>query len=416
MSDLADGIYFNMPEEVYHALPRLSVSGMQKALVSPATFWAGSWLNPKKAATLAASLAASTSNLAAAVLDVLKAMHPEMPEPDPEAAEEATKAQLLGKAYHTARLEPELLEVRFVRALDKSDMPKGSLFTGTEMGKALEELGEKKSGSVAEQAERLVAAGYDAAKVWHIQLAEWEKARDGRTPIPAEYWEEIKSDMELIRSTPEIAALLTDGQAEVSILWTGDKGVPMKARLDYLRENGFTDFKTFANPQGKHLQQCISDAFQYNRYHVQAAGYAEAVELIRTGALEIQGEATEEQRELIDAIYLHDDLMECWYVFQEKGGIPNLLARRMRFFEVPINTTAQHAGATEAQQAKMDRATATPSLWFTRANIEIRKAKRLFRNYSEIYKPGEKWRPFNPVSDMTDMDFRTFWLDEEVGD
>lgn len=413
---LADGIYFDMAEEVYHALPRLSVSGMQKLLVSPATFWAGSWLNPKKAGTFAASLAASASVLAAAVLDVLKAMHPTMPEPDPEEAEESTKAQLLGKAYHTARLEPELLEVRFVRQPAKSDMPKGSLFTGTEMGKALEELGEKKSGSVAEQAERLAAAGFDRAKLWHIVMAEWEETRAGRTPIPAEYWEDIQSDMELIRSTPDVAKLLMDGQAEVSILWTDANGIPMKCRLDYLRANGWADFKTFANANGKHLEQCIADAFIYNRYHVQAAGYREAVEMVRTGKLSIQGDASDEQRELIDAIYLHDAPMECHYVFQEKGGIPNLLAKRLRFLEIPLNTQINSAGASDEARARVEAATATPSQWLVRAGREIRKAKRLFRAYSEIYQPGEPWRPFNPVGELTDMDFRTFWLDEEISE
>ena len=413
---MQDGIYFDMPEEVYHALPRLSVSGMQKLLVSPATFWASSWLNPKKAGTFAASLAASASILAVAVLDALKAMHPAMPEPEPDEAEESTKAQLLGKAYHTARLEPELLEVRFVRQPDKRDMPKGSLFTGTEMGKALEELGEKKSGSVLEQAERLAAAGFDRAKLWHIVMADWEGTRNGRTPIPAEYWEDIQSDMELIRSTPGVAALLVNGQAEVSILWTDGNGIPMKCRLDYLREDGWTDFKTFANANGKHLEQCIADAFIYNRYHVQAAGYREAVEMVRTGKLSIQGDASDEQRELIDAIYLHDAPMECHYVFQEKGGIPNLIAKRMRFLEVPLNTQINSAGASDEARARVEAATATPSLWFVRANREIRKAKRLFHAYSEIYQPGEPWRPFNPVGEFTDMDFRTYWLDEEIAD
>ena len=418
MDDLADGVYFGLAEEVYHALPRLSVSGMQKLLVSPATFWAGSWLNPKKAGTVAAALAASTSNLALAVLDVLKALHPEMPEPDAEAAEESTKAQLLGKAYHTARLEPELLEVRFVRALDKADMPKGSLFTGTDMGKALEEMGEKKSGSVAEQTARLIEAGYDRDKLWHAQLADWEDARGNRTAIPAEFWEEILADMELIRSTAEIATLLTDGYAEVSILWTDKNSIRMKARLDYLRPVGWTDFKTFANPNDKHLEQCIADAFTYNRYHVQAAGYREAIEAIRTGEIDVQGDAGAGERELIEAIKLNDAEPECWYVFQEKGGIPNLLAKRVRFHELPVGREEeiQVFSRTEDHAKRTRELMERRSLWLVRAEREVRKAKRLFRAYSEIYAPGEPWRPFNPVGELSDAAFRPSWLDEEVGE
>lgn len=415
---MIDGIYFSMPEEVYHALPRLSVSGMQKLLVSPATFWAGSWLNPKKASTLAATLAASASNLALSVLANLQQLHPDMPEPDPEEAEESTKAQVLGKAYHAARLEPELLEERFVRALDKRDMLKGSLFTGTDMGKALEDLGEKKSGSVAEQCARLIKAGFDSSKLWHAQLLEWETERAGRTPIPAEFWDDIIADMELIRSTPEIAKLLTDGAAEVSILWTDARGISMKARLDYLRAAGWTDFKTFANPGGKHLEQCISDAFAFNRYHVQAAGYREAIEAIRTGAITIEGEAPESGRDIIAQIQLATAEPECWYVFQEKGGIPNLLAKRVRFHETPVGREGEiQAFALSEDHAQRTRELMERrSLWLVRAEREVRKAKRLFRAYSEIYSAGESWRPFNPVGELTDLSFHTHWLDEEVGE
>lgn len=419
MTDLADGVYFGLADEVYHALPRLSVSGMQKLLVSPATFWAASFLNPKKAALLAASALASGSALAQSVVGQLLALHPEMPEPNADDAEEATKAQLLGKAYHCARLEPDQLDARFVRALDKSDMPAGTLFTGVEMGKALEELELKKTGSVLEQVARLVANGYPPEKVWHHQLLQWEEARGGRTPIAAEYWDEIVADMELIRSTPEIAALLTGGEAEVSILWTDARGIRMKARLDYLRAAGWTDFKTFANPVGKHLEQCIADAFTYNRYHVQAAGYREAIEAVRTGGLEvIGGNSTEAKRDLINEVRHADAEPECWYVFQEKGGVPNLLAKRVRFHELPVGREEEiEAFSRSADHAKRARELQErKSLWLVRAEREIRKAKRLFHAYSEIYSPGEPWRPFNPVGELSDLSFRAGWLDEEVGE
>src|SRR5690606_73558 len=88
---IVDGIYFDLPADVYHAVPRLSSSGVQKLCVSPATFWRGSWLDPDR--------------------------------PDPD--EDATKAQILGRAYHTARLEPHLFEQLYVRELDKAEAPDG---------------------------------------------------------------------------------------------------------------------------------------------------------------------------------------------------------------------------------------------------------------------------------------------------
>lgn len=380
MTNIEDGIYFRMPAETYHAIPRLSASSIQKLLVSPATFWAGSWLDPD-----------------AAAFD-----------------EEATKAQILGKAYHVARLEPHLFDGLYVRELAKDEMPEGTLFTGTEMGKALEEMGLKKTGSVSEQSERLVEGGFDESKLWHMQLAQWDAARDGRAPIAAKYFDDIKRDMERIRSSTQVADLLEGGAAEVSIFWTDDKGMKLKARLDYLQHRGWCDYKSFANPAGKHLEQCIADAFIYSRYHVQATHYRDAIEMVRTGQLSIIGEVEDHERELIEAVQLADELA-CWYIFQEKGGVPNLLAKRLKFFEVPINTIAQDAIAkSDEHRQRVHDLTQTPSLWFVRAQREIRKAKRLFRTYSEVYAPGDPWLPFNPVGELSDMDFSSFWLDAEI--
>ena len=86
--DLPDGIYFNLDERVYHALPRLSASGINNLLVSPATFWNESWLNPDK-------------------------------------KDEDTPARILGRAYHTARLEPHKFDTQFVCELDKEDYADG---------------------------------------------------------------------------------------------------------------------------------------------------------------------------------------------------------------------------------------------------------------------------------------------------
>lgn len=43
-----DGIYYDMPEDVYHALPRLSASGIKNLLISGMDFWSRSWMNPSR--------------------------------------------------------------------------------------------------------------------------------------------------------------------------------------------------------------------------------------------------------------------------------------------------------------------------------------------------------------------------------
>jgi len=373
---IEDGIYFGLPSEIYHAVPRLSASGLQKLCVSAATFWRRSWLDPDRA----------------------------------ELDEEATAAQVLGKAYHTARLEPELFDQQYVRALEKSEFPKATLFTGTDMGKALEALGEKKTGSVGEQAQRLVDAGYEGP-IWQIALQEWEAARGDRIALPGKYFDQIATDMEQIRSNDEIAALLTGGAAEVSIFWTDKHGLRMKARMDYLRADMWDDLKTFANPNGKELEQAIADTIRYNRYHVQAVTYRDAAEAIRLGGLQIIGEATERERAIVAAIQIRPDELACWYVFKEKDGVPNLLAYEFDFFHVPEGTAMNNAIGDDQGAARQARVTRRPTDLYNRAIMDIDRAKRSFVLHSQAYEPGEPWFPIEAKRSTSALDFSTHWLE-----
>jgi HSP90 family molecular chaperone len=120
---------------------------------------------------------------------------------------------------------------------------------------------------------------------------------------------------------------------------------------------------------------------------------------------------------MIARIQIAPEELACWYVFQERGGVPNILAKQCRFFEVPITTEINHAITDdEATKRRVEKATETRSLWWERALKEIRKAKRLFLTYSEIYEPGQPWLPFAPLGEISDLSFSAFWLDEEVGE
>lgn len=377
---IVDGIYFGLSEDVYHAVERVSTSFLQKAAISPATAWAGSWLDPER----------------------------------DEATDEQTKAQVLGRAYHVARLQPDLFPVLYCRALDKDEMPKGTVFTGTDMSKALGELGEAKTKageSVLEQAFRLRAAGFTGT-IWQIELDEWEKERRGRIAIAAEFFDDIARDMERIKQSGSILAKLTGGAAEVSIFWTDKHGIQMKARIDYLRPDLWVDFKTFANPNGKVLAQALADAFRYNRYHMQSVIYRDAVENVRTGGLQIIGDATDDERALVASIAIRPSELACWYVFQEKGGIPNLLAREVEFFDIPYSTQANHAITDDpARIAEVERVARRRTGLHIRADQDVEHAKGQVIHYSTVYAPGEPWRPIDPEGTFGDVDFNRYWLE-----
>jgi hypothetical protein len=373
---LPDGVYFNLNEKAYHALPRLSASGINNMLVSPATFWFESWLNADR-------------------------------------EDEDTIARVLGRAYHTAILESHRLDDLFVCDLDKKEY--GGLVTDSAIKAALKEMGQpqtKAGENVIGRAHRLRACGYEG-DIWHLDLEEWENEKGDRTPIPAQDWRDIQTDMQRLQGSPEIADLFTGGAAEVSILWTcPDSGSRMKARVDYLKPEMIVDLKTFQNASGKRLDQCVTDAFRYNRYYTQAALYWTAVELIRSGDLGVIGDATDEEMALLHGIRTNLRPMQSWYVFQEKGGVPNLVAYEIGLFNVHASAYINEAGIDDDAVIQRTRdAVTNRSALMMKAELEIRHAKSEFFKYSEVYGDGEPWQPVTPLRQINDEMFSGFWLD-----
>lgn len=382
---IEDGIYFGLPDEVYHAVPRLSASGIQKLCVSPATFWRGSWLDPDR----------------------------------PELDEEATDAQILGKAYHCARLEPERFHASYVRKISKADFPAEGLLTSDAAVKAelknrglVQSIGNE---SIAERAQRLADDGYEGT-ILPLETAKWETEVKGRIPLPADHFDQIVTDMERIRGCGEIAELLSDGEPEVSVFWTDQHGIRMKSRLDWLKVASWSDLKTFDNSRGNELGQALANAVRYNRLHVQAVIYRDATEAIRTGDIPIKSEATDAQRALIEAIRNRADPLSCWFIFQEKGGVPNLLGREFRFStagtyrDTEIDTMVDE-DEREAVRSKM----AMRTMLCLRAIWEIDRAKRAFVLHCEVYEPGQPWFPIEPLGAFDDIDFNTYWLEGRAG-
>lgn len=382
MDLLPDGIYFNLDEARYHAEERLSSSGVCNMLVSPANFWKESWLNKEEGE-------------------------------EEEGEEDATKAQILGRAFHAARLEPEKFAANYVRDLDVKDWP-GALMNGTAIEAELEKMGQaktKKGETVLEKAQRLQYSGY-TGPIWHILRAQFDEGTQGKIQIKAKYFDDIERDMVRIRANPEIAQHMTGGMAEVSIMWTDARGVKRKARMDYLKPASWTDFKTFDNSRRKELEQFIADAIRYNMYYIQMGWYWEAAEAIRIGGLKIIGNAPDEARDLIDEIKARTEPLECYYVFQEKNGIPNLLARHIKLLSDPHEShDVNAAGADQDTSSAVAAMTRKPTRLKMKADLEIRHAIGLFKFYMEEVGESAPWGPLRPTGAIDDDSFNRFWLE-----
>lgn len=355
IKQLPDGIYFNLPDETYHAQHRLGSSKIKDLIISPPTFWAKSWMNLNQ-------------------------------------KEKNQDWKVTGHAYHAARLEPEKFKAEYYRALDKADF---DIVTITEIKAELKAAGlpGAKTGEVAvDLALRLRDAGCPKS-IYYAELADLEESNENGVALKPDVWDDIQLDASLLRSNSEIQPLLENGQSEVSFLWT-EHGIKFQVRFDWLSVNHWADFKTFANPKQKNVDQCIMDAFKFTRYYIQASLYDKATEIIRTSKdIKIydwsNGETSErDESALIREIQNKTERLETWYIFQEKGGIPNLLAKQVMIYE-----------------------NERLSLFARKAEVEINHAVSQFKQCMEIFGEGKPWQPLQPLGTITDDDFSQYWLE-----
>ena len=262
------------------------------------------------------------------------------------------------------------------------------------------------------QAQRLAAAGYEGT-IWHIEQAKWEATLGERIALNAEIFEQIELDMTRMRQFEEIDQALSNGYAEVVILYDcPDTGMPMKSRLDWLRADGWVEFKSFANPNGKELGHCLIDAIKYSRYYVDVILYHEAVEAIRMQGLEPQGEAEDGQREMIAQIQLSPDPLPHKDRFSAKGQCAEYRLRELQLFELSIASRMAALGSpSDEHAAHGDRETRRPTMLMQKGQAQIRNSKRNFLRYNEIYEAGDPWLPWDPHEQLTDLEFSQFWLD-----
>ena len=339
------GIYFGLPEDAYHSVPALSNSGIRNLLISPLDFWARSWMSPDY---------------------------------EPEETEFMRK----GSAYHRRVLEGrEAFYRTYAPELRLADHPE-ALVKSDEIKNHLRSAGLKLSGNKPELIERLLAHSPDI-KIWDVLKQRHEEANANRQLIPAEWVEEIEICAAHIEKHPDLSRAFSGGYPEVSIFWETEDGIPMKARLDYLKPKAVVDLKTFSNPLGKPIDRAITTAMAGGRYHIQAFVYHEAVDAAKRlwaegRVQQYQGGAVE-IGEFLDALRQSDQTF--LFVFQATGIAP--VARGKVF---PKGLIYDCAGAAVAE------------------------ARQTFKWYMEKF-GSEPWVDQTLVETFTDEDF-PIWMTE----
>lgn len=345
-SRLPEGIHFGLDESRYHAEPALSNSGIKNLLTSPMDFWARcSWLNP-------------------------------------DYEDERSDAMQVGKAYHARVVEgPIVFKERYAPMLDPAAHT-GALKSAADIKARLAEIGEKVSGNKDEIAKRLLAAD-PAAQIWDELVSGHADAHKGKELLPPDLIRKIEIAAAMIEKHPDLCKAFSGGHPEVSIIWTDkEHGVPMKARLDYLKIRVIVDLKTFSNPLGKPIDRAVAYEMASRKYHLQCAVYQEAVNAAKEmvfakGRAAVHGNVPDEWIQAFSASEPHEFL----FVFQQTGLAP--VARGYRF---PKHNTFD-IGRITANQAKL--------------------------RYAECFAAfgNEPWVDVTSVRDFDDTEFPAFMTD-----
>lgn len=307
---LAPGIWFGVPDEVYHAIPAFSKTLGRYILASPTIAWAHSWLNPNK--------------------EERKAEH-----------------LLVGKAYHAMILEgPDAYQARFYPMPQKADYP-DAIDGVAEIKAAIEdrnakpvskvdapELGDGKTRPARKEDWVAQLAALDrSVPIWDIIVAKAQKAAAGRDLISPDDDRRIRVAARMIKQDPELLKAFTGGWPEVTLIWRDERqGVLCKARIDYLKLKAAIDLKSFANNRDRSIRNSIIREIAEHRYALQPAHYLDGIDavrkLVRAGAASAvhvwedsgidAGAATEWA--LRWASFTGPDR---WlWVFQQKGDVP----------------------------------------------------------------------------------------------
>ena len=295
---MLSGIYFNMPEDEYHAQEGLSSTGIKELLQSPSNFWFNSVYNP---------------------LYVPK------------------KTNFLedGKMFHCLYLEgEEVFNDRYIVIPDYITNKNSRVYDN------------------------------------------WQKFEaNGRLPISFEKYNHIITHAEYVNQwlAPNI---FKDGFPEVSIFWEQD-GIPCKCRVDYLRQNGFIDLKTFEKSNTKNIDEYVQDyIFKYAVY-IQLRFYEKAIRFAIENNLPVHG--TNEHKKFVKSITGFNP-----GIFFIDRKIPN---SRLRMF----------GDCSE--------------LWNI-ADKRIQRAKDIFVKYREIYGMKKAWLEMSQPVVYNDLDFHQLYIEK----
>lgn len=348
-----DGCYFGMAPEEYHDDPALGGTSHKDMLMNPVQ---AQW---KRLRQLREELG----------------MGPVKRRTD-DGKDEETVAQAFGTAVHTICLEGRaVFDERYAVAPDR---PEGMLTTREAMRDA---LGDRCTLPRS-------ASSYDhkvLCKVYGVGPLEddWELAKTtallGRTEISkrwASTFNLIDKMLDMKRASRGGMSIrekvLVKGQPEVSVFWTDDTGLRLKARFDYLRVGSTVDLKTFAAREGREIVDAFAYAVQTYAYDMQAAHYQDARSQL--GNLE-RFDCPDEG--WLNAVVANNNPAWVWLAVQTMG------------------------------MPEIDTLEFPQELVFASARVQVERARQNCRDYAALFGDDQPWVADRPSILMSDQVFNS---------
>lgn len=269
--ELIEGIYLDLPNDVYHSLPALSSSKLKDFIKSPAMYYRNYVSDIDRKRTIA-----MTNTLNA------------------------------GTHAHTLILEPQGYYRRYFRDLIQADMP-DSLTTVAQIESVLVDLGEKKSGNKAEKAQRLFDKieelkkdkDWQSSPVLNIKIFDIERqlyiesmgersvimdegeevvAWGGKIAVDSVVWDDAHRAMKTTRDHFEADQYFQFGAPEVAIIARCPiTEMMLKVKYDWLRFDDIAvDMKTTRSTKPETFLRQLKDL----HYDVQQEFYKYVAKLI----------------------------------------------------------------------------------------------------------------------------------------
>jgi hypothetical protein len=416
----APGIYFGMSDEDYHALPALSASGIKKLAASPMIFWSDTaWLCERKrreveeakeggdkahfifgkayhcrimegreafASRFAVELDPADYPDALVSSEQIKAAiarHTQMQPVKPQGGKEALVRQLLllaGEPVFTDDMK-EFLDGEKV-TVDALKTRIG-LFEEEAQVKPVSKVPDTMPDTGEEYMRAAVKADWIAqlleldpeAQIFDVIAEQHRAAHPGKVFLTPDQHAELEIAALMVERDPEIQHAFKGGHAEVTLIWYCPRtGVPMKARVDYLKIKALVDLKTVANMRQRSIEQAIRFEIAAYHYNIQPAVYFEGAQVVRRLILQDKAviDGTPEQVAWAKKWAIHRNPDEWLWVFQQKGNAP-----------------------------------ITRGVWFPRGTVKmvsdeiVMAAKKRFRQFAETF-GTDPWLDVRPTYTIAD--------------